>query len=291
VNPFWSDPYWFTPAGVVVVHPYHYAWGWDGGWYHAYGPYFAPYPVYPAPAYWVTDWMVAGYLQDQYAASMSAEQARQEAAVAQAEADKARQTAALAQDQAEIAEAKAAQAEAELRAKNAEAKAAKLESFEAQAGKPNPNATPIDTQTKDQLRTQVEQTIAEKKELATQTNPTVPDVSKALGDAKHVYPVSKTISVTTPDFQPAGSLSEGDLLRVEPGQEEQLKNPTAETLLKMRVITSKGEDSDEVKAGTVVSVSIKDLQDFDSEFRAKLDAGLEEAAKNQDAFKQGADKS
>jgi len=290
VDPFWSDPYWFTPAGVVVVHPFHYAWGWDGGWYHSYGPYFAAYPVYPAPSYWVTDWMVAGYLQDQYQASMSAEQARQEAALAQQEADKARQTAEQAQDEAEIAEAKAAQAQAELRAKNAEAKAARLETAEAQAGKPNPNATPIDNQTKDQLRTQVEQDIAEKKELAAQTNPTIPDVSKALGDSKHIYPVSKTISVTTPEFQPAGNLSEGDLLKVAPGQEEQLKNPTADTLVKMLVVTSKGEDSDEVKAGTTVSVSVKDLQDFDSEFRAKLDAGLEEAAKNKDAFKEGADK-
>jgi len=291
VNPFWVDPYWFTPAGVVVVHPFHYDWGWDGGWYHSYGPYFTAYPVYPAPSYWVTDWMVAGYLQDHYEASMSAEQARQEAALAREEADKARRTAEQAQDQAEIAEAKAAQAEAELHAKNAEAKATRLESFEAQAGKTNPSATPIDKDTKDQLRTQIEQNIAEKKELAGQPNPTLPDVTKALTDPKHVYPVSKTISVTTPDSEPAGNLSEGDLLKIKPGQEEQLKNPTPQTMVNMLVVTSKGEDSDEAKAGTTVSISIKDLQDFDSEFRAKLDVGLEEAAKNKDAFKQAADKS
>ena len=55
----------------------------------------------------------------------------------------------------------------------------------------------------------------------------------------------------------------------------------------MRVMTSKGEDG-EATAGTVVKVSLKDLQEFDSEFRAKLDVGLSEAEKNKDAFKQGA---
>jgi hypothetical protein len=276
---------------VVVVHPFHYAWGWNGGWYGSYGPYFAAYPVYPAPSYWVTDWMVAGYLQEHYDASMSAQQAREDASAARDEADKARQTAEKAQDEAEIAEAKAAQAEAELHAQHAEAKAARLEQFEAQAGKANPGATPIDKDTKEQLRTQIEQNIAEKKELASQTNPAMPDVSKALADSKHIYPVSKTISVTTPEATPAGTLSEGDLLKIAPGQDDALKAPTADTLVKMTVITSKGEDSDEVAAGKVISISVRDLQDFDSEFRAKLDTGLEEAAKNKDAFKEGATKS
>jgi len=40
-------------------------------------------------------------------------------------------------------------------------------------------------------------------------------------------------------------------------------------------MTSKGEEG-EAKAGTVVSISLKSLQDFDSEFRAKLDLGLAE---------------
>jgi hypothetical protein len=290
-DPFWGDPYWYSPAGVVVVHPFNYSWGWSGGWYGSYGPYFTTYPVYPAPSYWVTDWMVAGYLQEHYDASMSAQQAREEASAARDEAEKARQTAEKAQDQAEIAEAKAAQAEAELHAKNAEAKAARLETFEAQAGKANPSATPIDKDTKEQLRTQIEQNIAEKKDLAAQTKPAMPDVSKALADPKHIYPVSKTISVTTPEAEAAGSLSEGDLLKIAPGQEEALKTPNPDMLVKMTVITSKGEDSDEVPAGKVINVSLRDLQDFDSEFRAKLDTGLEEAAKNKDAFKEGATKS
>jgi hypothetical protein len=290
----WYDPYWYSPAGVVIVHPFHYAWGWDDyGWHRAYyGPYWTTYEVYPTPAYWVTDWMVAGYLQDHYEAQISVDQAREEARIAREDADRAQQAARAAQDQAEIAEAKAAQAQAELRARNAETKLAQAQHAQEMVGKPNPNATPIDKDTKEVLKTQIEQTVAEKKALTEQAEkggtPVLPDVSKALADPKHIYPVSKIVSVTSAkDSSPAGSLSEGDLLKVEPGQEEKLKNAGENDLITMRVMTSKGDDG-EVAAGTTVNVSLHDLQDFDSEFRAKVDAGLEAADKNKDAFKQGA---
>ncbi|HXT12261.1 MAG TPA: hypothetical protein VN873_11920 [Candidatus Angelobacter sp.] len=296
MRPFvrWYDPYWYTPAGVVIVHPFHYHWGWDSyGWYHAYyGPYWTTYDVYPTPSYWVTDWMVASYLQDHYEAQMSVDQARAEAQAAREEADKAAAAAQTAQDQAEISEAKAAQAQAELQARNAEAKLAAAEHEQEEAGKPNPNATPIDKDTKEALKNQIDQTIAEKKALAEQAqsgkDPVLPDVSKAFADPKHIYPVSKVISVTSAkDSSPAGNLSEGDLLKVEPGQDDKLKNAGENDLITMRVMTSKGDDG-EVPAGSLVNVSVHDLQDFDSEFRAKLDAGLNAADQNQDAFKQGA---
>ncbi len=290
----WYDPYWYTPANVVIVHPFRYSWGWeDYGWYHSYhGHYWVTYDVYPAPSYWVTDWLVAGYVADRYAASISAAQAHEEARLAHIEADQARQAAEKAKDQAEIAEAKAAQAQAELRAKNAEDGAARAEREEARAGKPNSNATPIDEKTKESLRNQIEQTIAEKKEFAEQSakggDPVLPDVAKALKDPNHIYPVSKTLSVVSAnDSGPAGTLSEGDLLKLEPGQENLLKDAHENTFVTMRVMTSKGEEG-EVKAGALISVAVKDLQDFDSEFRAKLDLGLAEAEKNQDQFKKGA---
>ena len=79
-------------------------------------------------------------------------------------------------------------------------------------------------------------------------------------------------------------MTEGDLLKLEPGQEDILKNANENTLVTMRVMTSKGEEG-EAKAGMLVSISLKSLQDFDSEFRAKLDLGLAEADKNKDQFK------
>jgi len=293
----WYDPFWYTPVGVPIYHPFRYSWGWyEEPWYRYNAYYWHPYPVYPAPCYWVTDWMVAAYVADRYAVATSVAQTQEEIRLAREDAEKARKAAEEARDAAEIAEAKAAQAAAEARAERAEARAARAERDEARrkevAGKPNPNAGAIDEKTKEALKDQVEKTIAEKKAFADQSakgaNPVPPDVSAALADPKHIYPVSKTISVTrSEDSKPAGTLTAGDLLKVEPGQESALANATENTPINMRVITSKGED-DSVPAGTVVAVPLKELQEFDNEFRAKLDLGLAEADKNKDLFKKEA---
>ena len=298
----WYDPYWYGPpvvvGGPVVAirtHSFRFSWGWAADPWYAYPyhrAYWEPYPVYVAPSYWVTDWMVAGYLADRYAVAVSVEQTREEIRLAREEADKARLAAEQAKDAAEIAEAKAAQAQAEARAERAEARAAKAEADETRAkalvGKPNPNAHPIDKDTKDALNQQIEKTIAEKKEFAEQSakggNPVLPDVSQALADPKHIYPVSKTISVVSKDDKPAGTLTAGDLLKADAGQESALKDAKESDFVTMRVMTSKGEE-DEVPAGTLIKVSLKDLQEFDNEFRAKLDQGLQEANAHKDEFK------
>jgi hypothetical protein len=49
--------------------PVPYAWGWGGApWYGYYGAFYAPYPVYPAPAFWLADFVIAASLQAAYAA-------------------------------------------------------------------------------------------------------------------------------------------------------------------------------------------------------------------------------
>lgn len=287
----WYDPYWYNPAGVIIHRPFRWRWGWEHhGWYHHYhGVYWSCYPVYPAPSYWVCDFLLAAYVADRFASSVSAAQAHEEARLAREEAQKARIAAEAARDQAEIAEARAAAAQSELRARNAEERAARAERQQALAGK-NPNASPVDEQTKEMFRSQIERTIAEQKELAQQSErtgkPVLPDLSKTLANPKHIYPVSKTLSVVSAkDDSPAGIVSEGDLLRIEPGQEHILKDADENTAVAVRVMSSKGEEN-EVAAGTVVKVFVKDLQEFDSEFRAKLDEGLTAAESNKETFKQ-----
>jgi hypothetical protein len=49
-------------------------------------------------------------------------------------------------------------------------------------------------------------------------------------------------------------------------------------------MTSKGEES-EVAAGTLISVPVRDLQEFENGFRARLDQTLEEVDKNKDLLK------
>jgi hypothetical protein len=240
--------------------------------------------------------MVAGYLADRYARVVSAEQTREEARLSREEAEKARQVAQEAKNEAEIAEARTAVADAELRATRAEERAAKAEAAEARhqemAGRPNPNTRPIDKDTKESLNSQIEKTIAEKKafdELSAKgAKPVPPDVSLALADPNHIYPVSKPIRVVfAADSSKAGNLTEGDLVQVEPGQEAALKDAKETYMVIMRIMTSKGED-DEVPAGVLVKIPLRDLQEFDNEFRAKVEEGLELATKNQDLFKKGA---
>ena len=293
----WYDPYWYSPVGVVVYHPFRFSWGWyTEPWYRCHAYYWAPYEVYPAPCFWITDWLVAGYIADRYAAAASAEQTREEVRLAREEAEKARIAAEQAKDAAEIAEAKAAQAAAEARAERAEARAARAELEEARAkelaGKPNLKATPIDKETKDALKDQIEQVIAEKKqyaELAAKgTDPVLPDVTASLKNPKHIFPVSKTISVIrAEDSNGAGVLTAGDLLRAEPGQEKIIAEANENTPITMRVITSKGDD-ESVPAGNLVAIPLRELQEFDNEFRAKIDVGLTEANNNKELFKKEA---
>ena len=55
----WAYNPW--PAPIV------YSWGWGGyPWYGYYGGYFAPYPVYPSAAYWLTDYLISSSLAEAY---------------------------------------------------------------------------------------------------------------------------------------------------------------------------------------------------------------------------------
>ena len=59
-------------------------WGWGGSpWYGYYGFYFAPYPVYAGPAFWLTDYLIATSLQASYAAQAQAQANADYAASAQ----------------------------------------------------------------------------------------------------------------------------------------------------------------------------------------------------------------
>jgi hypothetical protein len=68
--------YYYRPAYYGWVYnpwpaPVYYGWGWDGApWYGYYGGYFAPYPVYPSAAFWLTDYLIAANLQAAYQASV-----------------------------------------------------------------------------------------------------------------------------------------------------------------------------------------------------------------------------
>jgi len=70
----YAPAYYWHPAYYGWAYnpwpaPVYYGWGWGGApWYGYYGAYYAPYPVYPAAYFWVTDWMLAASLRAAYEA-------------------------------------------------------------------------------------------------------------------------------------------------------------------------------------------------------------------------------
>lgn len=69
---FYWHPVYYGWAYNPWPAPVYYGWGWAAQpWYVYYGPYYyAPYPVYPSAAFWITDWMIAASLQASYQASV-----------------------------------------------------------------------------------------------------------------------------------------------------------------------------------------------------------------------------
>lgn len=64
VPAFYYDPAFYGWAYNPWSAPVAFTWGWSGApWYAPYGYYFAPYAVYPAPAFWLADYAIAGSLQ------------------------------------------------------------------------------------------------------------------------------------------------------------------------------------------------------------------------------------
>ncbi len=244
-------PYYYAPAFYGwAYHPWaapvSWRWGWAADpWYGYYGYYFTPYPVYPYPALWLTDFLLAENLRAAYEA--------QTAANAQAAAD--------------------AQAEAGAPPPAPDAPP---------PGAPPPAPAPgnADTTT---LTPEVKQAIAEEvraqlaAEQAAANNPqavAVPSsdqAPEALDPKLRTFIVSNTLSEQTDDGT-ACSLSPGDILT-------RIGNtPDANQNVKVLVTSSQNNDCE---AGTQLAVSLQDLQDMHNDFRQKIDAGLQVLADNQ----------
>jgi hypothetical protein len=67
VSPHYYAPAYYGWAYTPWSRPVVFSFGWGGSpWFGFYGGYFAPYPTYAGPAYWLTDYMMATTLQDAY---------------------------------------------------------------------------------------------------------------------------------------------------------------------------------------------------------------------------------
>ena len=102
------DNWYYGWAYTGWARPFAYSWGWASApWYGYYGYYYRPYTTYYGPSYWLTDYVLADILAEQYAIN---------AANAQAAANQAQEAAINEDIKAQLR----AQVEADLRSQEAQ---------------------------------------------------------------------------------------------------------------------------------------------------------------------------
>jgi hypothetical protein len=232
----------YAPWGPPVA----YAWGWGAApWYGYYGPYFAPYPVYPSASLWLTDYLIAQSLQDAY----------QQGAAA------------------------GAAGYAQLRDGNPIARGMQGAHLVYASYSPNgawdrptsgAGATVLTPQIKQLIANEVQAGLAAKQSAAQNAGAdsasTTGSLAQLLNEGQpHVFVVSTAVSTTTTGQDCA--LTEGDVLQSGAA-------PAANaTSVDLTVLASKKKDCGK---GSLVSVSLEDLQEMQNHLMATLDQGLDE---------------
>jgi hypothetical protein len=223
--------------------PVAWGWGWGGApWYGYYGGYFAPYPVYPTAAFWLTDYLISANLQAAYAARAEANaEGGQENSSAPPE-DGGDQAPAAGNSNAvtltpEVKQAIADEVKAQLAAE--QAVAAPGASSGASSGGSQPAASSG-------------------------------EVPAALDPAHTTFIVASDLAVTA-DGQECG-LTQGDVItRIE-------NTPDADQKVTVMVTSSKKADC---ASGKKVAVSVDDLQEMHNHFQEQIDEGLKTLSEKQ----------
>jgi len=275
---FWFHPgfyaWGYRPWGAPVFWSVG-AWGWGGApWWGFYGGWFTPYPSYPAPAYWLTDYLIAAELQSAYAAR---QEAAADAAVATygdgggtAPTASASSTVTLSP---EVKEAIADEVKVQLAIQEAQAQNS---ATGAQAAVPTPPTAQApngiaDAQTSANAPQQNggSDNQAAPASASTPANATE-EVPPALDPARRTFVVDGDLSVTA-NGQECGLTAGNVLTRL-------TDTPDADDMVNASVSASKKSDC---AAGLTVSVKVNDLQEMQNHFDEQLDNGLKELAKKQ----------
>jgi hypothetical protein len=268
----WAYNPWYTPVP--------YAWGWAGNpWYASYGYYFAPYPVYAAPAFWLTDYLIAAQLTAAYAAQQEANQQAANAATGQV-VTKAEITARIANEVVDQIAGPAfwpadALISSELEAAYAALHHADPPAADATAGQPA--MTPeIKAQVADEVKNQIalENAEAQQNAAGQDIDPASSGIARMMSDGKsHVFVAGDALDVVDANGTEC-ALSEGDVL--------QLTTPPAAnaTDASLTVLSSKGRGKECQRAATV-TVAVADLQEMQNHMRETVDQGLQELQSKQ----------
>jgi hypothetical protein len=230
--------------------PVYYGWGWGAApWYGYYGGYFAPYPVYPSAAFWLTDYLIAANLQAAYQAQAAANAAAANAAAANAAAANnapSEQPQQNAGNDTSAANSGTVTLSPEVKEAIAEEVKAQLAAQQAAAGKSSSSGSAQPSQTSEQ-------------------------VPPALDPARRTFVVASDLAVTGTDGQEC-QLTQGDVIT------RLTDTPDANRQVNVSVAASKKTDC---AAGKQVAVSVDDLQEMHNHFQEQLDSGMKELSSKQ----------
>ena len=224
--------------------PVYYGWGWGGApWYGYYGGYFAPYPVYPSAAFWLTDYLISANLQAAY-------EARAAARAAAANGDEGgggdqQQSQPSGNDNSasnsapvtltpEVKEAIAEEVKAQLAAQQAEAQ-------QASSGGQQSSATT-----------------------------TSQEVPAALDPARHTFIVASDLTVSSNGQE--CQLTAGDVIK--------RTSDTPDDDRKVTATVSASKKSD-CAAGQEIAIGVDDLQEMHNKFEEQLDNGMKDLSSKQ----------
>jgi hypothetical protein len=255
-HPYWYHPVFYGWAYNPWPAPVYWGWGWGGApWYGYYGGYFAPYPVYPSAAFWLTDYLIASQLQAAYAA--------QQAAAANAAADAAAANAAPSnppadQQQDNGGEQPSAQSSGQVTL-TPEVKEAIAEEVKAQLAAQQ-------SQAQQQSSTGSQPASSGSPQQASNTD----EVPPALDPARRTFVVDTDLTVNA-DGQEC-QLTSGDVLT------RLTDSPDSDGNVNVSVQASKAKDC---SSGKQAAVSVDDLEEMHNHFQEQLDGGMKELAAKQ----------
>jgi hypothetical protein len=225
----------------------YYRWGWYGmrpAWYVYYGPYFAPSPWYLTASLWLTDFLIAQELQ-------AAWQAQQDANAAVA-----------AQQSAEYAQ----------QAPDAPPPDGPPQEQYQEQDQPSATTT-ITPEVKQLIADEVQRQLQAQQAAAANPQQAASgqeEEQPPLDPAQQVFVVSSNLDATANGQE--CELTAGDVLyRIG-------DTPSEDQTITMKVTSSKASDC---PARSTVEVAVEDLQEMQNDFRAKLDDGLDNLAKDQ----------
>lgn len=226
--------------------PVSYGWGWGGApWYGYYGAYYAPYPVYPAPNYWLADFVIAASLAAAF-----------EVVAASADLDSVPSASPLLSVSQWFADRL-------------------VEPAAADALSATPMSADVKQAVAEEIKALVQREADQSKANAAQKDidPSQNSITQLLSDKQpHVLVAGTDVDLTSGSGQEC-ALSQGDVLKI-PGP----LSDGAETLNAI-VMASKG--GKECAMASTVSVAVSDLQDMENHMREQVDDGMGELQKKQ----------